>query len=193
VASSRFGASSAPRCALFGPRSRALAFAVAILLALPARADEQSELRGAYAGIGLGTGLFVVAPTIGGTLEANYTDIDIKRGGMYLLTGGLMLAPIVSHLFAREWGRAALFGAIPTAAFVSVVTLLQLHPDIFYDGDVVTRVTYGVMICVSALGSTVGMVDSLGAPGRIRARHRSLAVVPGLVPRGGALFVGGTF
>jgi hypothetical protein len=156
-------------------------------------ADERSEINAAHAGVAAGAALMILPAAVGGALEAGSDDIDVKRGGIYLLTGGMALAPIVSHLIAREWYRAVLFGALPVAAFASVVTLLQLHPDIFDAGSVATRVTYGTMICVSAIFSTVGVADSFGAARRVRARHRSLTIVPAVAPRGATLGLGGAF
>ena len=157
------------------------------------RASERAEVNAAWAGVGAGVALMIVPAAIGGAVESTSDDVNVKRGGVYLLAGGWALAPIVSHLAAREWGRAALFGAMPVAAFAAIVTLLEVDPTIFNEGSVATRVSYGFMLCIAALSSTVGVVDSLGAARRVRARHHALTLVPMLLPKGGGLAFGGVF
>jgi hypothetical protein len=166
---------------------------IGIAIGPRAHADETSEVHAAWAGVGAGVALMIVPPAVGGAVEANSDDINVKRGSVYLLAGGWALAPVVSHLIAREWGRAAIFGALPVAAFASIVTLLQVDPTVFNEGSVATRVSYGFMLCASAISATIGVADSLGAAGRVRRRHRALSVVPSVAPHGGGLSLGGVF
>src|SRR4051794_15864607 len=65
--------------------------------------------------VGLGFGLALVPMAIGGGLAATSDDLGTKHLGIELIAGGFALAPILSHLIAREWKRAAYFGIAPMA------------------------------------------------------------------------------
>jgi hypothetical protein len=124
---------------------------------------------------GMATGLGALA--VGGALTATDSKSD-KEAGTYVLLTGLTLAPIVSHLVAREWKRAAIFGAIPMASLLGMVWLLEVHPQVLYEGNKdPTRIAYYVLLGFSVLSSAGGVVDSLWAAERARQRRLTLAPI----------------
>jgi hypothetical protein len=167
-----------------------------LVLPLPAASPAKPSLaeRRAWSGIGVGVALAILPAAGGATLFSATDDIEPKRAGIYLLCSGIALAPIASHLIAREWRRAAYFGAVPLAATLGMVALVQLRPDVLLDGDVPTRVLFAVLISVDVLAATVGLADSLGAAERARRRNTpTLTLLPTLSPRSAGLALGGQF
>jgi hypothetical protein len=117
---------------------------------------------------GLGTSLLSVA--VGGALMASDSRDD-KIAGSYVLMTGLSLAPVVSHLTAREWGRSAVFGALPTLGLLGMTWLLQVHPGVVDEGNKDnTRVVYAVLVAWGVVTSCGGLVDSLWAGERAGER-----------------------
>jgi hypothetical protein len=152
-------------------RRALLAVILALALATPgiATADElELEPRVVWSiGAGLFTALLPLA--VGGAVFATHDDIDVKRASVYTMSAGLALAPVVSHLVAREWKRV-LFGVVPLAAFAATVALLQVEPSVTVYGQPDTRTLFGLLLGLSAISSGVGLVDSLLAGERHKAR-----------------------
>jgi hypothetical protein len=124
---------------------------------------------------GMATGLGALA--VGGALTATDSKSE-KEAGTYVLLTGLTLAPIVSHLVAHEWKRAAIFGAIPLASLLGMVALLEVHPQVLYEGNKdPTRIAFYVLMAVSVLSSAGGVVDSLWAGERARQQRLTLAPI----------------
>jgi len=122
---------------------------------------------------GLATGLLSMA--IGGALAAS-DDHGRQQAGTYVMMTGLALAPAVSHLVSKEWGRSAIFGALPTAALLGMVGLLEAHPQVTYEGNKDPhRTGYVVLIAVSIVSSAGGIVDSMWAGERARKRQLTFA------------------
>jgi hypothetical protein len=175
---------------------RSLAILLLLVAAGHARADPvSSDERRAWWGLGVGVATALVPAAVGASLYSAGDDFQSKHAGVYLLCGGLALAPVASHLIAREYGRALLFGALPLASMAGMVGLVESHPDVLFEGDVPRRVLFAVLISVDVLASTIGLADSLGGPDRARARRRRAAF--GVVPTVGAhtagLSLGGVF
>jgi hypothetical protein len=168
--------------------------AVCALLACTATAaaDELPEESPSVAwSVGAGVVTALLPMAIGGGLFAT-DSFQAKMAGTYVLLSGLALAPVVSHGIAREWGRAAVFGALPTAALLGMVWLLEDHPLVLVEGNKDdTRVAFYVLMAASVMSSAGGLVDSFWAPERAAARR--VTVVP-LVGRNlGGLAVGGAW
>src|SRR5262245_36728274 len=70
---------------------------------------------------GVATGLVSLA--VGGALLASDSRDD-RIAGSYVVMSGLTLAPTVSHLVSREWGRAGIFGGLPALGLVGMGWLL---------------------------------------------------------------------
>ena len=124
---------------------------------------------------GMATALGALA--VGGALTATDSKSN-KEAGTYVLMTGLTLAPVMSHLVAREWKRASIFGAIPAASLLGMVALLEARPEVLYEGNKnPTRIAYYVLMGFSVLSSAGGVVDSLWAGERARQHRLTLAPV----------------
>ncbi len=138
---------------------------------------------------GLATGLLSLA--IGGALLATDNKSE-QQAGTYVMMTGLALAPVVSHMVSREWKRAAIFGSIPTASLLGMTWLLQVHPQVIYEGNKdPTRIAFVVLVAFSVVSSAGGIVDSLWAGER--ARKHSLTLAPIMTRDRLGLALGGSF
>jgi hypothetical protein len=139
---------------------------------------------------GMATGLSSLA--VGGAMSASDSRGD-KLAGTYLMMSGLSLAPAISHLVAREWGRAAIFGALPTAALIGMVGLLEYEPDTLDAGNKSpTRYGYVILLAFGVVSSAGGIVDSLWAQERASKRAaQRVSVAPLVAPGQWGLVVGG--
>jgi hypothetical protein len=119
---------------------------------------------------GLATGLVSLA--VGGALVAT-NNHDNEVAGTYVIMSGLTLAPVVSHLVSREWGRAGIFGSLPALSLLGMTALLEEHVAVVNEGNKDdTRIAYVVLISWGILSSAGGLVDSLWAGERARNRNR---------------------
>ena len=152
--------------------------------------------------IAAGLTVALVPLIIGGALSApehntGQPDVSLDarlNAGLYIMQAGLALAPIVSHLIAHEWKRAAIFGAAPTVALIALAVINSAYPDataIRVQGNVPTRAAIGSMLLLSFLSSGFGLIDSLLAGERARAPGR-LSVIPTLGPGSVGLSIGST-
>lgn len=168
---------------------------LAALLATPdvVGADEPDEREPPVAvAVGAGGGVAFVTLLAGSLLFASSTDDSLHRTGIYVAMAGLTIAPAAAHLFVHEYKRAAIFAALPLAALVANVAVLQVDPQVMTLGSPATRVPFGVALTAAVLGGVVGLADTFGARDRFRARHRLLAA-PTIVPGGAGLGVGARF
>jgi hypothetical protein len=141
-------------------------------------------------GAGLATGLVSLA--VGGALAATET-YDNRIAGSYVIMTGLTLAPVVSHLVSREWGRAAIFGSLPAFGLIGMTALLQTHPAVVDEGNKdQTRVVYVVLLAYGVLSATGGIVDSLWAGERAKQRL-NLTLTPTVGAGRVGLFLGGSW
>jgi len=152
---------------------------LAVLPGRPARAEtSEAEPDVALAwSIGTGSGLVLVSMAVGGGVAAGLESERSRRTGVEILAGGVALAPLVSHLIAREWKRAAVFGGISLglAAFTTVV--VERTSAVVEGGSYVSRIPFGIAVASQVAFSTVGLIDSLMAGERARGRRR-LALLP---------------
>lgn len=173
----------------------ATAAALLALVAAPPRPQAaEPDARAPQVGLAVGAGAsLAIAPVLaGGVLFASTGDDGLRRTGIYVLMAGLVAAPAVSHLVAREWKRAAIFAALPLAALISNTVLFQVDPQVTTDGSAITRTAFGVTVTAAVLGATAGLADTFGAADRWRARRR-LLVAPVVGAGGGGVALGGRF
>jgi hypothetical protein len=170
---------------------RVLAMFLVLALAGAARADDEPPV-GWSAGVGFGLALVPMA--VGGGIAALNDDPGVRRAAMHTFTVGLAVAPIVSHLIAKEWTRAAIFGAVPLAAAALAIGLLEgsRPDDLLGEGANAPRVTYGAALAVEIVATGVGLIDSLMAGERARKKKRSIALVPSVGPSRVGLTLGGS-
>jgi hypothetical protein len=137
---------------------------------------------------GLATGLVTLA--VGGALLGSDARDD-RIAGSYVVMSGLTLAPVVSHLVSREWGRAGVFGGLPALGLIGMGWLLAEHPQVVDEGNKDdTRVAYVVILAWGVVSCAGGLVDSLWAGERWRNRT-NLALAPMVAPGRYGLSLGG--
>jgi hypothetical protein len=138
---------------------------------------------------GVATGLVSLA--VGGALMATNNHREMEAG-TYVMMTGLALSPAISHLASREWGRAAIFGALPTVALIGMAALLEVHPPVLYEGNKdPTRIVYATLVAAAVVTAAGGIVDSMWAGER--ARKRRLTVAPAIARGQYGLALGGNW
>ena len=155
----------------------------------PAFADEADPPIGWSLGAGAAVAILPLA--VGGAL----TTLDsraTRNAGLYVITAGLALAPIVSHLVLREWKRAAIFGAVPAASLLAMVAMLHAAPDVLTEeGGPSTRIPFAAILIAAVFSSGVGIADCILAGDRKKKSRITVAPAIGIHQYG--LMIGGLF
>jgi len=141
----------------------------------------------------VGGALELVPFAVGGTMVASSGDTTVRRASVYVASTGFTLAPLVAHGLMHEWGRGAAFASVPFACGVGLAVLMQ-QPEgdvLSQEGTKATRVPFWILASTALAASAAGLFDAALAPSR--ARRHALYVVPGRVPSGAVIQVGGTF
>jgi hypothetical protein len=168
------------------------AVAVALLLAAaPARAEERDPV----VAVAIGAATMVVGFAVGGTIigttahasPANDVGSDNARNiaGWFAIESGFVLAPFASHAVVGEWGRGAVFAAVPAATTVATIPIFTNVPDAVDHGTLPEQRWMWGLFVGGMTAAAVGVVDSAFAPGR------SIRVAPMLGSRTAGLVVGG--
>jgi hypothetical protein len=106
-------------------------------------------------------------------LAAQSPATDGPRNVGFAVSGvGPALAPIVAHAVLGEYGRAALFGALPVAAEISLCAYVAAMPDSVFHGTMGSSLGFGLLYTADLLGAAVGMVDVMMARERARLERR---------------------
>jgi hypothetical protein len=164
-----------------------------LVAAAPARADESANFQpNVAASVGVGLAFALVPVAIGSGLTAGNNTQDAQNAGIYLMCAGLAVAPVISHLIAHEWKRAALFGALPTAALVGMALMLEvIRPQVVMDlGYPEVRIPFASLLIVSFFSAGGGLADSLMAGDRARDHH--VTIVPTVGNNTVGIAIGGT-
>jgi len=169
-----------------------LAFTLVSLDAARARADDYEPNVAASVLSGVAVAL---APTIAGTaMIASGSSEAVRNGGLFLMQGGLTLAPFVSHAISREWTRGVVSSALPLAFTIAMGIVINWYPDLATDGSKDTRWPYVVLLAGTMLTSAGGIIDSALAKERAKKRNKknrfAIAPVVGGVMNG--IMIGGT-
>jgi ABC-type uncharacterized transport system permease subunit len=102
------------------------------------------------------------------------------------MESGFTLAPLLSHALVGEWGRGALFAAVPTATTLATEPVLSTNEAAVEHGTLPQqRVMWG-LFCGGLAASMAGIIDTAFAPGR------SVHVAPLLGAGSAGLLVGST-
>jgi hypothetical protein len=157
----------------FGRAFMPAAGLVALLIAVPARADPASAPAAlsrsepvrrteARAPLALVTGLAVAGLSfaVGGFMLAGEQELSAKHAGLAVMQSGLTLAPLAAHGVGGEWGRGALFSIPPALAGIGMAVLLSQRPEAPVMGKNKSQRIYPVLITVSVLGSALGIFDA---------------------------------
>jgi hypothetical protein len=126
------------------------------------------------ASVAVGVGLAVSSLAAGSALLATAdkdTGYAQKKAGFHIIADGLFLAPVVSHLIAREWKRAAVWGAITLALGAAAIGILEGTDSLLDEGTPTTRVTFGAAVALELFASAAGIIDSMLAGQRYRDRQ----------------------
>ncbi len=158
------------------------AFTAACLFASPARADGPDPA----AAFALGAATILTSFIVGGTfMAANQGDAAKAEAGWFMLEGGFSAAPLVSHAAVGEWGRGAVWAAIPTATTLATIPVFSLDGAAVEHGTLPEqRVMWG-LFCGGLAASMAGVVDTVFAPGR------AVHVAPVVGGGGAGITVGG--
>src|SRR5262245_60182226 len=122
------------------------AIVVVTLIGSIARAQSGEPVRPAggpkLASILAGVARAIVPMAVGGGIPASaeLDDTARRRAGLDVLAAGFAVAPVVSHLVAREWWRAAIFGVTPVACAVGAIALLESDPSVLDTGTTPRRI-----------------------------------------------------
>lgn len=116
-----------------------------------------------------GAAMAMVPMAIGGAVLGS-DDPDTRNLGAHIFLGGLTLAPLVSHGIVGEWRRGLAFAAVPALGQLGVLGVMWKDPKVTQWGLPRTRIPFGSFVCLSLLGSIVGLVDSVIAGDRLERR-----------------------
>jgi hypothetical protein len=119
----------------------------------------ESSSRGVTA---LVTGIATAGASLayGGFLLTSGHSLPAKHDGLYVMSLGLTLAPLVAHGVAGEWARGALFSVVPALGGIGMAMLLAKRPDAPIKGKQKSQKIYPVLITISVVGSAVGIFDA---------------------------------
>jgi hypothetical protein len=165
----------------------------------PGTADSDAGAPKVGWAIGAGALTALVPFAVGASLFASNFDVDRRTAASLVMAYGMALAPVVSHLVAKEWSRAAIFGAIPLACAVGITVLVEVQPTVTFYGTREGRWAYGLLLSATTLSAGIGVADVLGARGRWKERRQQRRAKAPIVPSpfftsgGGGVTVGGLF
>lgn len=150
--------------------------AVVLALALPLRAeiDRADPEPSPVAAMLAGTATALVPLAIGGGLMAmsDATKDRQRRTGLDLIVTGFALAPIVSELTAREWKRAAIFGAVSLVFGGIAIGTVEWRDGSINLASVEAKNVYGVSVTATVIVAAAGVIDSMLARERWGDRQK---------------------
>jgi hypothetical protein len=128
--------------------------------------------------------------TLGGTIMAVAGDDPAKtNAGWLIIEGGLTLAPLSAHVVNGEWGRGAIFAAIPGAATLGSLPSMLENPRGSVDhGSIEEQRVMWSFFGVALFASAVGVVDAA-----LPRKHprQALRVLPALGATQAGIVIGG--
>jgi hypothetical protein len=147
-----------------------------LVVPAPARADEPDTALALFTGAAVDTVGFLVGGTLLGTAPPGGNGDGQRSFGWLAIQAGFTLAPLASHGVVDEWGRGALFAAVPAATLAGTAALFRWQTDgIAYGTWEQQWLLWGTFTAGLAV-STIGVVDVVFASKR--QRERGLAVRP---------------
>jgi hypothetical protein len=148
----------------------------------PARADGPDPV----VAVAVGAATVLAGFAVGGTLmAASPGSAGRTEAGWFAIESGFAIAPLVSHGLVDEWGRGAVFAAIPTGTTLATLPVFLVNDASVEHGTLPQqRVMWG-LFCAGLAASTAGIIDTAFATGR------SLRIAPALGAGNVGLMVGG--
>jgi hypothetical protein len=161
----------------------AAALAAVSLVTAGARADGPEPA----VAVAVGAATVFAGFVVGGTLIAASPGSAARtEAGWFAMESGFTLAPLLSHALVGEWGRGALFAAVPTATTLATEPVFSTNEAAVEHGTLPQqRVMWG-LFCGGLAASMAGIIDTAFAPGR------SVHVAPLLGAGSAGLLVGST-
>jgi hypothetical protein len=167
--------------------------------AAPPEASDPSSSAEARVPLALFSGVAVaLVPIALGAIHTAGASADGPRNVGYAVAGvGPALSPLVAHAVFGEWGRAAVFGALPVASEIALCAFLTAQPDAVFHGTAGSRTTFGLLFSADIFGAALGLVDVMMAPERARDAAKRTALhgvtlAPLAGPGRAGLVLGGT-
>jgi hypothetical protein len=135
-----------------------------------ARAEEPDAATAVLVGAATNVAGFIVG---GAVLSTSHTNA-VNSAGWLMIESGFVLSPFAAHAVEGEWGRGALFAAVPAACLGGTATLFGVVPNTVDQGSLPQqRLMWGLFVA-SEFASVVGIVDAAFAP----TRKRKLTILP---------------
>jgi len=148
----------------------------------PALREEANE--GAVALV-VGAATVFAGVAVGGTLVMTSSDSRHANVGWGTLEASLVLAPLVAHGVAGEWGRGALFAAGPALTGAFSIPLFTNNVDLLAGPSIEEETILLGLLAGGIAAATVGIIDAALVDGR------RLYVAPTFSVRQGGLVIGG--
>lgn len=150
-----------------------------------------------------GTFAAMIPLAVGGGLMAmsDKSQDRQRRTGLDLIVSGFAIGPIVSHLVAREWKRAAIFGACSLVLAGVAIGTVEWKDGEVNLSSIEAKNIYGAAVTATVIVSAAGLIDSMLAGNRWRERQKQrqrapkpvALIAPTFGPRQGGVVVGGTW
>jgi hypothetical protein len=154
---------------VLGPTSVAVV-AAALPWAMSARAEEPD----AGLAVVVGAGMNVAGLIVGGAVLATSHSSAANSAGWLTMESSFVLSPFAAHAVEGEWGRGALFAAVPAACLAGSATLIGVVPDTIDLGPLPQQRVMWILFGIGQLASAVGIIDATFAP----MRKRKVFIVP---------------
>jgi hypothetical protein len=179
----------------FGARRKLLTCAclVAVIMgsARPAGAEgEASSPSDGEAVRAFATGATVagLALAVGGGVFASNRSDTSRIGGIYVMEGGLTLAPLVSYAMLGDWRAGAMAALPPAASSAGMVVFLTLDPHAVTAGNTFGQYTFSLLLAATVFSSMFEVSRVLPAGRPVGSR---VSIVPSVGPRQVGLQIGG--
>lgn len=155
-----------------------------------ARADEPDTAVALAVAAALDTAGFIIGGAVIGTSPANGAGDAQRSFGWLGIQLGYTLSPLLAHGVVDEWGRGALFAAVPAAALGGTAAFYRTRTDGVEFSTLEDQRVIWSFFTAGVLASAAGAIDVLFAGGR---RHSTtLALRPLLGPSQAGVDVEGT-
>jgi len=140
------------------------ALTLAVLAPAMASADEPGAGLAVFTGAAVNVAGFIA----GGAMLATNHSTALNNAGWFTIEGGFTLAPFAAHAVEGEWGRGALFAALPAACLAGTAAEFGVVPATIDQGTLPEQRLQWALFLVGQFASMAGVVDAAFAPMRAR-------------------------
>jgi hypothetical protein len=156
-----------------------------LLVAVPAGAAEPDPALALLTGAATQVAGFIVGGTL---LVTNHGHDEQANAGWLTVEGGFTLAPFAAHAVVGEWGRGAVFAALPAGALGGTAALFGVVPGVVESGTLEQQRVMWALFVGGLFASGAGVVDAV----LVSARARRVTVAPTIGSGRVGLQIGGT-